>query len=355
MRIGNREIGPGRHTYVIAEMSGNHQQDYDKAVAIIHAAKAAGADAVKIQTYTADTITLDSDKECFQVRDPNWVGFTMHQVFRRAYTPWEWQPRLKEVANGLGLDFFSTPFDFTAVDFLEEMGVPCYKIASFELVDIPLIRKVAATGKPLILSTGMGSEAEIREAVDAFRKAGGTDLALLKCTSAYPAPPEEINLNTMIYMREAFGVDVGLSDHSLGVEVPIAAAAVGASVVEKHLCLDRSEEGPDSYFSLEPDEFRAMVDGIRKVEAAMGVVTFAVTSKQQACLISRRSLFVVRDIRAGERFTPENVRSIRPGHGLHTRHYDEVLGRSAACDIRCGTPLEWAHVAGDEKMGEDGC
>lgn len=339
-------FGQDTPVFMIAEMSANHNQDFDKAVAIIRAAKEAGADAIKIQTYTPDTITIDCDNEYFRIKGTLWEGRTLHDLYGEAYTPWEWQPRLKAEADKLGLVFFSTPFDHTAVDFLEEMGVPCHKIASFELVDIPLIRKVAATGKPVIMSTGMATEEEIKEAVDAFKDAGGGELALLKCTSAYPAPPEEMHLRTIPYLAETFGVTAGLSDHSMGIEMPIAAVALGARIIEKHFCLDREENGPDSAFSLEPDEFRAMVDGVRKVEKALGEVRFALTEKQKESAVFRRSLFAVRDIAAGEPLTEDNVRSIRPGHGMHTRHLSEVLGRKAACNIEKGTPLDWKLIAG---------
>lgn len=330
---------PDGPVFIIAEMSANHGQDYDQAVRIVHAAAEAGADAVKLQTYTPDTITLDCDNDYFQVRGTIWDGCTLHDLYGRAYTPWEWQPKLKAEADRLGLLLFSTPFDFTAVDFLEAMDVPCHKIASFEIVDIPLIRKVARTGKPTIMSTGMASEAEIAEAVEAFRMAGGGELALLKCTSAYPAPPEEMNLRTIPYLAGRFGVTAGLSDHTLGVEMPLAAVALGARIIEKHFCLSRAAGGPDASFSLEPDEFRAMVTGVRKVEQGLGTVSFATTEHQQASLAFRRSLFVVADMRAGEPFTEANVRSIRPANGLHPREYASVLGRRAARDIARGTPL----------------
>jgi pseudaminic acid synthase len=341
-------FSPGAPVFIIAEMSANHGQDYDQAVRIIRAAHAAGADAVKLQTYTPDTITLNCDNEYFRIRGTIWEGRTLHDLYGEAFTPWEWQPRLKEVADDLGLMLFSTPFDFSAVDFLEAMDVPCHKIASFELVDLPLIRKVAATGKPVIMSTGMASEAEIEEAVTAFRNAGGSELALLKCTSAYPAPPEEMNLRTIPYLAERFGVAAGLSDHTLGIDMPIAAVALGARVIEKHLCLSRDLGGPDASFSLEPDEFAAMVRSVRNVELGLGTVSFELTEKQKASAVFRRSLFVTSDMRKGDVFTSENIRSIRPGHGLHPRHLDEVLGKRAASPIAKGTPLAWELVDGGE-------
>lgn len=333
--------------FIIAEMSANHGQDFDRAVEIVKAAHAAGADAIKIQTYTPDTITIDCNNEYFRIKGTIWEGRTLHDLYGEAYTPWEWQPKLKAVAGDLGLTFFSTPFDDTAVDFLEELNVPCHKIASFEMVDLPLIAKVAATGKPVIMSTGMATEAEIQEAVDTFRKAGGTDLALLKCTSAYPAPPEEMNLRTIPYLAERFNVVSGLSDHTMGIEMPIAAVAIGARIIEKHFCLDRSAGGPDTSFSLEPDELKAMVDGVRKTEKALGSVTFALTEKQKESAAFRRSLFVTQDMAAGEIFTDKNVRSIRPGYGLHTRHLKDVLGKKADHALTKGTPLDWTLIGTD--------
>ena len=327
--------------FIIAEMSANHGQDFNRAVKIIEAAYKAGADAIKLQTYTPDTITIDCDSDLFTIKGTIWEGRTLYDLYGEAFTPWEWFKPLKAVADKLGLTFFSTPFDFTAVDFLEELDVPCHKVASFEMVDIPLIKKIASTGKPVIMSTGMATEAEIEEAVAAFRDAGGTELALLKCTSAYPAPPEEMNLRTIPYLAEKFGVTAGLSDHTLGIEIPIAAVAAGAKVLEKHFCLSRGEDGPDTSFSLEPAEFKAMVDGVRKAEKALGAVHFTVTDKQKDSLRFRRSLFVVADMKAGEPFTEHNVRSIRPGDGLHTRHYEEILGRPATRALKKGEPLDW--------------
>ena len=327
--------------FIIAEMSANHGQSFDRAVEIIKAAHVSGADAIKLQTYTPDTITIDCDNEYFRIKGTIWEGRTLYDLYGEAYTPWEWQPRLKEIADGLGLIFFSTPFDDTAVDFLEEMNVPCHKIASFEMVDLPLIRKVAATGKPVIMSTGMATEKEIEEAVKTFKEAGGTELALLKCTSAYPAPPEEMNLRTIPYLAEKFGVTVGLSDHTTGIEMPIAAVALGARIIEKHFCLDRSADGPDTSFSLEPAEFKAMVEGVRNTEKALGSVHFSVTEKQKESAAFRRSLFVVKDIHKGDVLTRDNVRSIRPGNGLHTRHFEEVLGQKIKQDLSMGTPLAW--------------
>lgn len=345
IRIGERTVGPGHPVYMIAEVSANHHQKFDEAVKIIHAAKAAGCDAVKLQTYTADTITIACESEIFLVSGGTlWDGRNLHELYGEAYTPWEWQPRLKEVANGLGLDLFSTPFDDTAVDFLEKMNVPAHKVASFELVDIPLIQKMAKTGKPLIMSTGMATVEEIDEAVEAAREAGASQIALLKCSSAYPAAPEQMNLRTIPELALRFSVPAGLSDHTMGITVPVAAVALGACIIEKHITLSRSEPGPDSAFSLEPHEFKSMVDAVRVAEKALGEVHFGFSAKEASSRVFRRSLFVVQDVRRGDLFTAENVRSIRPGHGLHTRHLPEVLGQHAVRDIKRGTPLSWELV-----------
>ena len=347
IEISSKRIGSGYPTYIIAEMSANHNQDFDQAVKIIEAAKEAGADAIKLQTYTPDTLTIDCDNEYFCIgKGTIWEGRNLYDLYGEAYTPWDWQPRLKEMAVDLGLDLFSTPFDHTAVDFLEQMDVPAYKIASFEIVDLPLIRRIAQTGKPIIMSTGMATLAETDEAVRMAREAGATQIALLKCTSAYPAPPEEMNLRAIPHLAQAFDVPVGLSDHTLGIAVPVAAVALGACIVEKHFTLSRDVPGPDSAFSLEPQEFREMVEAVRVAEQAVGTVRYDVTEREQASRVFRRSLFVVQDIKAGEVFTEENVHSIRPGYGLHTRYLDNVLGRRAARDIQRGTPLSWDLVAG---------
>ncbi len=340
--INNRQIGWEKSTYIVAEMSANHNQDFEQAVQLIHAAQETGADAIKLQTYTPDTLTINCNNEHFKIgKGTIWEGQNLYQLYGEAYTPWDWQPKLKQVANESGLDLFSTPFDFTAVDFLEQMDVPAYKIASFELVDLPLVRRIAQTGKPIIMSTGMASLAEIDEAVTAIRETGNPQLALLKCTSAYPAPPEEMNLRTIPHLAEAFDVPVGLSDHTLGIAAPVAAVALGACIIEKHFTLSRAVPGPDSAFSLEPHEFKAMIEAVRMAEKALGQVQYQVTEREAASRIFRRSLFIVQDMKAGEVFTTENVRSIRPGYGLHTRYMDEVLGRRAARDIERGTPLSW--------------
>jgi N-acetylneuraminate synthase len=339
-QIGKHRIGAGYPVYVIAELSANHNQDFEQAVRLVHAARDAGADAVKLQTYTADTITIRCDRSEFRIGGGTlWDGRTLHDLYGEASTPWEWQPKLKQIAEGLGLDLFSSPFDETAVDFLETIGVPAYKVASFELVDIPLIQKMARTGKPLILSTGMATLEEIREAVQAARQAGAFQLALLKCTSAYPALPEEMNLRMVQELARRFEVPAGLSDHTLGIEVPVAAVALGACIIEKHLTLSRAQPGPDSKFSLEPSEFGAMVKAVRMAQSSLGKVQFGASPREAASRIFRRSLFVVEDVKRGDEFTAKNVRSIRPGHGLHTRHLSEVLGKRAACNIARGTPL----------------
>jgi len=342
IEIGKRRIGPGNPVYCIAEVSANHNQDFAQAARIIEAAKNAGADAVKLQTYTADTITIASDRKEFRIGGGTlWDGRNLHDLYGEAYTPWRWQPRLKKVAEDLGMDLFSSAFDDTAVDFLEKMGVPAHKVASFELVDIPLIQKMARTGKPLIISTGMASVEEIQEALQTARQAGATQIALLKCTSAYPAPAEEMNLRTIPEMARRFGVPVGLSDHTMGVAAAVAAVTLGACIIEKHLTLSRATPGPDSGFSLEPHEFKTMVEAVRTAERALGEVHFGVSENEEASRAFRRSLFVVEDVKRGETFTEGNVRSIRPGYGLHTRHLGEVLGKRAVRDIERGTPLSW--------------
>lgn len=342
IRINGRAIGQGHATYIVAEMSSNHNQDFDRAERIMRAAREAGADAVKLQTYTPDTLTIECDNEYFRIgKGTVWEGKTLYQLYKEAYTPWEWHPKLKEIADDVGLDLFSTPFDASAVDFLEKMGVPGYKVASFEVVDLPLLGAIADTGKPVIMSTGMASLAEIEEALKTMRERGAAEIALLKCTSAYPSPAEEMNLATIPHLAETFGVPAGLSDHTLGSAIAVAAVALGACIVEKHLTLSRSDPGPDSSFSMEPEEFREMVGSIRTVEKALGKVSYGVTGRQKASEAFRRSLFVVREMKRGEEFTDRNVRSIRPAYGLHTRHYKEVIGRKACRDIRRGTPLSW--------------
>ena len=342
IRLGQKKIGAFFPVYIIAELSANHNQDFNQAVKLIHAAKNAGADAVKIQTYTPDTLTINCDNKYFKIGEGIiWEGKNLYSLYKDAYTPWEWQPDLKKIANDLGMDLFSTPFDSSSVDFLEKMNVPTYKIASFEIVDIPLIQKIARSGKPIIMSTGMASLAEIEEAVDAIRNEGNDQIALLKCTSAYPALPEDINLKTIPDMAKKFNVPVGISDHTLGITVPIAAVALGACIVEKHFTLSRKNPGPDSSFSLEPHEFRTMVDSIRETEKALGTVNYSVTEHEKASRVFRRSLFAVEDIAEGEMLNEKNIRSIRPGYGLPPKFFHEILGKKAKANICRGTPLQW--------------
>ncbi len=345
IKIGNHLIGDGQPTYIIAELSGNHNHDYNRAVEIIHAAKEAGADAIKLQTYTPDTITIDCDNEYFQVNSKSiWAGDTYYSLYQKAYTPWDWQPRLMEEAAKIGIDCFSSPFDNTAVDFLEELNVPAYKIASYEINDVTLIKKAAKTGKPVILSTGIATIEDIELAIETCHKEGNDDIILLKCTSAYPAPYELMNINIIPDMIKRFDCVTGLSDHTLGTEVSVAGVALGARVIEKHLTLSRAEGGVDSAFSMEPQELAKMVREIRNVEKALGTVSYELTEKQKTEKKGSRSLFVVKDIGAGEVFTEENVRSIRPGYGLHTKYYEEILGKKATKNLEKGTPLDWSHV-----------
>jgi pseudaminic acid synthase len=342
IQIGDKKVGSGCPVYIIAELSANHNQDFNEAVKLIHAAKEAGADAVKIQTYTPDTLTLNCTNEYFTIgRGTQWEGKNLYELYGEAYTPWEWQPELRKTAQEIGLDLFSTPFDPTSVDFLLQMDVPAFKVASFEIVDIPLIRTIARTGRPVIMSTGMASLAEIQEAVDAIRHEGNDQIALLKCTSAYPALPEEMNLKTIPDMAGIFRVPVGLSDHTLGTTIPVAAVALGACIIEKHFTLSRKTPGPDSSFSLEPHEFRTMVDAIRGIEKALGTVNYDATEHEKASRVFRRSLFAVEDIAEGELFTGKNIRSIRPGYGLLPKYLPEILGKPAKKNICRGTPLSW--------------
>lgn len=342
IRIGNKVISEDSPTFIVAEMSGNHNMDFDRAVEIMKAAKEAGADAVKIQTYTADTITLDCDDPCFQITQGTlWDGVTLHKLYQTAYTPWEWQLRLKRMAEDMGLLLFSSPFDFTSVDFLEDMDVPAYKIASFEITDIPLIRKVARLGKPVILATGIARLADIELAVQTCREEGNEQVILLKCCSAYPTPYEDVNLHTIPNLAQTFQCLAGLSDHTMGTAVATGAVALGARMVEKHMTLRRSDGGPDAAFSMEPGEFREMVDNIRILEKALGKVTYELSEKQAREREHSRSLFVAQDMKAGDTFTPENLRSVRPADGLHTRYYEQLLGRKITRDARLGTPLAW--------------
>ncbi len=343
--IGNRKISEDSPTFIIAEMSGNHNMDFDRAVKIMEEAKKAGADAIKIQTYTADTITLDCDDPCFQITQGTlWDGTTLHKLYQTAYTPWEWQPKLQKIAEEMGLIFFSSPFDLTSVDFLEEMNVPAYKIASFEINDIPFIKKIAKLGKPIIISTGIAYQADIELALRTCREAGNEKVILLKCCSAYPTPYEDINLKTIPNIRETYDCITGLSDHTMGSIVSSTAVAFGAKVIEKHMTLKRSDGGPDAAFSMEPQEFKEMVDNIRIVEKAIGKVTYDLTEKQVREREHSRSLFVAKDMKKGDIFTPENLRSVRPANGLHTKYYEDILGKKVTKDVKLGTPMSFGLV-----------
>lgn len=342
MQIGNRSVGKEDPVFIIAEVSANHHQDINQAVQIIKAARKAGADAIKLQTYTPDTLTIDCNNPLFKIDQGTlWDGKTFYELYNEAYTPWEWHAELQNVAHKEGLIFFSTPFDKTAVDFLEELDVPAYKVASFEITDIPLIEYIASKGKPVLISTGIAKITDIEEAVHACRKAGNNSIVLMKCTSAYPAPIEEANIRTIPHLAEMFQVLTGLSDHTMGIVVPIVAVAFGARIIEKHVTLDRSRGGPDAAFSLEPDEFSEMVKAVREAETALGIISYELSPKTQKSRDFSRSLFVVRNISAGERLTEENIRSIRPGFGMHPRFLSQVLGKTARFDLKKGTPLTW--------------
>lgn len=340
IEINGRKVGSGYPTYIIAEMSGNHAGSLTHAKEIIHAAAESGADCIKIQTYTPDTMTIDCHNEYFDITEGTWKGENLYALYQKAYTPWEWQEELRDEARAAGIDFLSTPFDNTSVDFLEGLGVSFYKIASFELVDIPLLEYIASKNKPIVMSTGMGTKEEIREAIDAIYSTGNHQLAIMKCSSAYPAKVCEMNLSTITDMRERFGVPVGLSDHSLGHFSATTAVALGACIIEKHFCVSREIKNPDSGFSMEPQEFKAMVDEVRKVEAALGTVKYGVSKQEESNACFRRSLFVVQDVAKGEPLTADNIRSIRPAYGLAPKHYKEVLGKKAAHDLKRGMPLK---------------
>ena len=346
LNIGQRRVGPREPVYIVAELSANHRQDFQHAERLVRAAAESGADAVKLQTYTPHTLTLRCDDPRFRIAAGTpWEGRRLFDLYEEAYMPWEWQPKLKAVADEIGLGLFSSPFDPTAVDFLEQMDVPAYKVASFELVDLPLIEKIAATRKPLIMSTGMATCSEIEEALSAARSAGAKQIALLKGTSAYPAPPRSMNLRTIADMAEKFDVVVGISDHSRQPAVPIAAVSLGACIVEKHFTLSRDDGGPDTPFSLQPQEFAHMVQAVRTTESALGRVCYECDEAESSARALRRSLFVVKDIAAGELLTGENVRSIRPADGLPPKHLEEVLGRRATRDLKTGTPLGWEMIS----------
>lgn len=342
----NRYIGENEPCLIVAEMSANHNQKFDKAIEIIKAAKWAGADAIKLQTYTPDTITINSNDEIFRISEKSiWAGKNLYQLYKEAYTPWEWQPKLKKFAEDLGMICFSTPFDYTAVDFLESLNIPLFKIASFELIDIPLIKYIAQKGKPIVMSTGMATLGEIDEAVRAVRITGNENIILLKCVSSYPAFPEEMNLKTIPNLKDTFNCMVGLSDHTLGYEVTLAAVTLGAKVIEKHFTLSRKDGGPDASFSMEPNEFKEMISKIRIVERALGKVSYEHSENELRNKQFRRSLFVVKEIKKGDIFTKENVRSIRPAGGLEPKYLEIILGRRSTCDIPAGTPLKWQYIS----------
>ena len=343
MFIGNREIGRNNPPFVIAEMSGNHNQSLERALEIVEAAAKTGAHALKIQTYTPDTMTLDLDEREFHISDPKslWAGNSLYKLYGEAYTPWEWHKPIFDRARELGIIAFSTPFDDTAVDFLESLDVPCYKIASFENTDLPLIRRVAATGKPLIISTGMASIAELDDTVRAAREAGCKELILLKCTSTYPATASNTNILTIPHMRELFCCEVGLSDHTMGVGVSVASVALGATVVEKHFTLNRADGGVDSTFSMESAEMSQLVVETKRAWESLGIVSYGATEAEKKSIVFRRSLYIVQDLKAGDKLTKDNVRAIRPGLGLATKYLDVVLGKTVKEDIKRGTGLNW--------------
>jgi pseudaminic acid synthase len=328
-----------KNCFIVAEISANHGQSFKRAVALIKKAKEAGADAVKFQCYTPDSLTINCDNKYFRIKHPKWGGQTLYQLYQKAYTPWDWFKELKKIAEDLGLVFFATAFDKKSVDFLEELDVPIHKIASFELVDLPLIEYIAKTKKPLILSTGMATLKEIKEAVETAKKAGAKDIILLKCVSSYPASPEEMNLRTIPDMAKRFNLPVGLSDHTIGVATSIAAVCLGAKLVEKHFCLSRKIETPDSFFSLEPKEFKLLVENIRIVEKALGKVHYGLTEEEKRSRVFRRSLFAIKDIEKGEVISEENVKSIRPAYGLPPKYIKKIIGKKAKLKIRYGTPI----------------
>ena len=345
IRIGNRIIGEENPVYIIAEMSANHLQDYDRAKRIIVAAKEAGADAVKLQSYRPDTITIDCRGEEFMATKGSiWEGQNLFQLYEAAYMPWDWHERLFEYAHNIGIEIFSSPFDFSAVDMLEELDAPAYKIASYEILDIPLIKRCARTGKPVILSTGVATLSDIERAVDACKSEGNEQIAILKCVSQYPTPFPNLNLRTIPHMAEAFDCITGLSDHAMGSAVDVASVVLGAHIIEKHMTLRREDGGPDAAFSMEPEEFAQMVEDVHNAEQSLGEVCYKLTETQKRGKENARSLYVVKDIKAGERFTEQNIRSIRPGKGLHTWYYEDVLGKKASVDIQRGTALKWEFI-----------
>ncbi|MBT72807.1 MAG: pseudaminic acid synthase [Gammaproteobacteria bacterium] len=344
--IADKKIGINHPPFIVAEMSGNHNQSLERALKIAEAAHKAGVDALKLQTYTADTITINEKSGNFVINNPNglWKGKTLYELYQQAYTPWEWHKPIFERCRELGLIAFSTPFDETAVEFLEDLNVPAYKIASFENNHLPLLKKVASTRKPVIISTGMASITDLDLAISTIRDSGCNDIILLKCASTYPATPEDINLLTIPHKKQLFDTEVGLSDHTLSIGVSIGSVAMGATVIEKHFCLSRSDEGVDSVFSMEPDEMRILVEESSKLWRALGKIYYGVTKKEKSSVKFKRSIFVVEDIRKGEEFTDKNIRVIRPGDGLSPRHYEILLRKKATCDVKRGTPMRWELV-----------
>lgn len=336
---GYRLIGPGQPVFIVAEMSGNHNMDINRAYKIIDEAVMAGVDAVKLQTYTADTITIKSDKKWFQITKGPWAGQTLYDLYKTTYTPWQWQPRLKKYAEDKGIIFFSTPFDETSVDFLEKMKVKLYKIASYEMTDMLLLEKIGRTGKPVFISRAMASVKEINTAIKILKKAGTSQVAVLQCVNSYPAAPDQMNLATISDIAKRFGTIVGLSDHSLGIIVPLTSVALGASIIEKHLTLCRGEGGADASFSLEPQEMKQLVVAVREAEKAIGKPTYQISKNEAENFPNRRSLFIVKNIKKGEKLSKGNIRSIRPGHGLATKYFKKVLGKEAVHDLEAGTPL----------------
>jgi len=345
MKIADKKIGKENPVFIVAELSANHNHDFEIAAKTIKAAKKAGADAIKVQTFTPDTITINCTDKAFQINDGTlWDGKTLHQLYAEAYMPWEWQPKLKKLAEDKGLVFFSTPFDKTAVDFLEKLDVPAYKVASCEITDIPLIEYIASKGKPVIISTGIATLSDIKEALAACKRMKNKQIVLLKCTSAYPTPFDEVNLINIPDLARKTGTIIGLSDHTMGISVPIASVALGAKIIEKHFILDRKKGGPDAPFSLEPEEFREMIQSVREVEKAIGKVNYKLTKNMKKSRRFSRSLFAVKDIKSGEKFSEENVKSIRPGNGLHPKYLCMILKKKAKRNIKKGTPLRWGLI-----------
>ena len=341
VKIGKKSLGENRDVFIIAEISANHRQSFDTAVELVRKAKECGADAVKFQAYTPDTLTINADNKYFRIKHPQWGGQTLYELYKKAYTPWEWFKELKKIAEDTGIIFLCTAFDKTSVDMLEELNICAHKIASFELVDLPLIEYAAKTRKPLIMSTGMADIDEIQEAVDTAKKSGAEEIILLKCVSSYPAEPQEMNLRTIPDMKDRFNCPVGLSDHSLGIGASVCAVVLGAAIIEKHFTLSRKTKTPDSFFSLEPQELKDLVGNIRIAEKALGKVHYGLTEEEKKIAIFRRSLFVVKDVKAGEKVSNENIRSIRPGCGLPTKYIEKVIGRTFKKDLSKGTPLNW--------------